>query len=218
MKTETKSLRHLQRKIFVPIIIFFLFLPYYVIAQEEDSKQTLFKSGYDISELWTPEIKINSIQDDLGTLLGFYGGPVFNNKYLFGISGGLNLSHPRVNYGYLGAIGQYIYNQSNLVHFSGQLVLAYGSTKDYEHTKSNLFDNFWNISGAGFFMMEPGANIELNLSNRLTLVTGISYRIVTGLNEDSENVSITHVTNNDLSGLNFNIGLKISKKIKEKQQ
>jgi hypothetical protein len=95
-------------------------------------------------------------------------------------------------------------------------VLAYGSTKDYENPKSGLLDNFWNISGAHFFVMEPGMNLELNLSARLTLVTGASYRYVTGLNENDENVSITHVTNKDLGGLNFNIGLKFGKVKKTK--
>lgn len=90
-------------------------------------------------------------------------------------------------------------------------MLAYGSTKDYENPKSGLLDNFWNISGTHFFVMEPGINLELNLSTRLVLVAGVSYRYVTGLNENDESISITHVTNNDLSGINFSIGLKFGK-------
>ncbi|HBE40138.1 MAG TPA: hypothetical protein DDW27_02875, partial [Bacteroidales bacterium] len=108
------------------------------------------------------------------------------------------------------------HNPSNLLHFSAQMILAYGSTKDYENPKSGLLDNFWNISGGHFFLMEPGINLELNLSSRIILVTGVSYRYVTGLNENDENIQITHVTNQDLSGLNFNIGLKIAKKQKVK--
>ena len=186
------------------------------MAQEEDSTKSLFGSNVKVSEIWTPEVKINSIQGDVGTLIGFYGGAVFNRTILLGISGGVNLSHPRVNYGYFGAVGQYIYKPANLWHCSGQILLAYGSTKDYEEPKSGLLDNFWNISGAGFFLMEPGISLELNLSKRLTLVTGISYRYVTGLDENDENVQITHVTNEDLSGINFNIGLKFKKEKKHK--
>jgi hypothetical protein len=174
--------------------------------------QTLFKNGIKISELWVPEVKLNSIQNDVGTLIGFYGGALFNNCILLGIDLGVNLGHPRVNYGYIGAIVQYIHKPFKLWHFSAQVVIASGSTKDYENPKSGLFDNFWNISGAGYFMLEPGINAELNLSSRLTLVTGVSYRYVSGLNENSPNVSKTHVTNKDLSGVNFNISLKIGKK------
>jgi hypothetical protein len=186
------------------------------MAQEQDSTKSLFGSNVKVSEIWTPEVKINSIQGDVGTLIGFYGGAVFNRTILLGISGGANLSHPTVNYGYFGAVGQYIYKPANLWHCSGQILLAYGSTKDYEDPKSGLLDNFCNISGAGFFLMEPGISLELNLSKRLTLVTGISYRYVTGLDENDENVQITHVTNEDLSGINFNIGLKFKKEKKQK--
>jgi hypothetical protein len=45
-----------------------------VFAQEQDTTQTLFKSGVKVSELWTPEVKLNSIQGNIGTLIGFYGG------------------------------------------------------------------------------------------------------------------------------------------------
>jgi hypothetical protein len=218
MKTKkTNQKFNLTEGILVMIVIL-MSLSAEAGAQEQDSTKSLFGSNVNVSEIWTPEVKINSIQGDVGTLIGFYGGAVFNQSILLGISGGLNLSHPRVNYGYFGALGQYIYKPANLWHCSGQLLVAYGTTKDYEDPKSGLLDNFWNISGAGFFLMEPGINLELNLSKRLTLVTGISYRYVTGLDESDENVQITHVTNEDLSGINFNIGLKFKKEKKPKMK
>jgi hypothetical protein len=216
MKTKTTTQKfNLNEVVFVMIVIL-MFLSFEATAQQQDSTKALFGSDVKVSEIWTPEVKINSIQGDVGTLIGFYGGAVFNRTFLLGISGGVNLSHPRVNYGYFGAVGQYIYKPANLLHCSGQILLAYGSTKDYEDPKSGLLDNFWNISGANFFLMEPGINLELNLSKRLTLVTGISYRFVSGLNENNEYVETTHVTNSDLSGINFNIGLKFKKEKKPK--
>ena len=216
MKTRTTNQKFKLTEGILVMLVVLMCLTAEASAQEQDSTQSLFGSDVKVSEIWTPEVKINSIQGDVGTLIGFYGGAVFNRTILLGISGGVNLSHPTVNYGYFGAIGQYIYKPSNLWHCSGQLLLAYGSTKDYEDPKSGLLDNFMNVSGAGFFLMEPGINLELNLSKRLTLVTGISYRYVTGLNENDENVQITHVTNEDLSGINFNIGLKFKKEKKPK--
>lgn len=210
MKTKTTNSKlNANRGIFTLGVISFL-LSTGAAAQEQDSTQTLFKSVEKVGELWTPEIKINSIQGEVGTLIGFYGGAVINRTFLLGIAGGANLSHPTVNYGYFGGIGQYIYKPANLWHCSAQLLLAYGSTKDYEDPKSGLLDNFMNISGAGFFLMEPGVNLELNISKRLILVAGVSYRFVMGMDETSENVSITHVTNEDLSGVNFNIGMKFA--------
>lgn len=215
MKTSIKNLRPIQTTAVLTFAIMVFFSSVKAYAQQ-DSTRTLFRSDLKVSELWVPEVKFNSIQGDIGTLIGFYGGALINHSVLLGISGGVNLGHPRVNYGYFGGLAQYIYKPENLVHCSAQLLLAYGSTKDYENPKSSLFDNFWNISGAHFFMMEPGVNMEINLSKKITLVMGVSYRYVTGLNEQDENVSITHVTNKDLSGLNFNIGLKFGKEKKTK--
>jgi hypothetical protein len=216
MKTTTTNQKVNSNEGLVLMIVILMFISFEAKAQEQDSVKSLFGSDVKVSEIWTPEVKINSIQGEVGTLIGFYGGAVFNRSVLLGISGGVNLSHPEVNYGYFGGILQYIYKPSNLLHCSGQVLLAYGSTKDYENPKSGLLDNFWNISGANFFLMEPGINLELNLSKRLTLVTGISYRYVTGLDENNENIDITHVTNEDLSGINFTIGLKFNKEKKPK--
>ncbi len=216
MKTQNSNQKlNLNESIFVMIIIL-MSLSMGAVGQQQDSTHALFKSSVKVSELWTPEIKMNSIQGDIGTLVGVYGGALIDRTFLIGISGGVNLGHPRVNYGYFGGILQYINHPEEMVHFSGQLVIAYGSTKDYENPKSGLLDNFWNISGARFFLMEPGINFELNLGIRLTLVAGVSYRYVSGLNENDENVSITHVDNKDLTGVNFNIGLKFGKEKKAK--
>jgi hypothetical protein len=216
MKTKTANQKFNLTKGILVMMVILVCLSAEASAQEQDSTRSLFGSNVKVGEIWTPEIKINSMQGNVGTLIGFYGGAVFNNSVLLGISGGVNLSHPHINYGYFGGLGQYIYKPANLLHCSGQMLLAFGSTKDYENPKSGLLDNFWNISGASFFLIEPGINIELNLSKRLTLVTGISYRYVTGLDEHNENLEITHVTNSDLSGINFNIGLKFKKEKKPK--
>jgi hypothetical protein len=217
MKTRNANQKPVHDGILFVMIVTLMFSSAIAVAQEQDSTKTLIKSDLKVSELWTPEVKINSIQGDIGTLIGFYGGALFNRTFLLGISGGANLSHPTVNYGYFGAIGQYIYKPANLRHLSGQLLLAYGSAKDYEDPKSGLLDNFMNVSGAPFFLMEPGINLELNISRNMMLVAGISYRWVTGMDENSENVSITHVTNEDLSGVNFNIGVKFGKEKKNKK-
>jgi hypothetical protein len=217
MKTRNANQKPVHNGIVFVMIVALMFLSAKAKAQEQDSTQTLIKSALKVSELWTPEVKINSIQGDIGTLIGFYGGALFNRTFLLGISGGANLSHPTVNYGYFGAIGQYIYKPANLWHLSGQLLLAYGSAKDYEDPKSGLLDNFLNVSGAPFFLMEPGINLELNISRNIMLVAGVSYRWVTGMDENSENVAITHVTNEDLSGINFNIGVKFGKEKKSKK-
>ncbi|MBK7131597.1 MAG: hypothetical protein IPH69_01845 [Bacteroidales bacterium] len=124
---------------------------------------------------------------------------MINHSFLIGISGGVNLGHPRVNYWDTSEEWQHISNPGEVVHYGGQMLLAYGTTKDYENPKRGLLDNFWNISGAPFFVMEPGLNIEANLSRRVTLVCRECYGCVSGAGENNGNVRITQVRNERVS-------------------
>jgi len=177
-----------------------------VNAQEAE---TLIGPGTDFGYAFVVDLKTSSIQDELGTLIGIGGGVIVNRSTLLGLTVGANVSHPKVNYSYFGLLAQYSLNPNKAVHYSGQVLLAGGSTKDYEQKKSSLMDNFLNTTGAGFYLIEPGVNVELNLTGFTRLVAGVSYRIVTGLNADSEHVKTTGITNSDLSGLNVNIGVKL---------
>jgi hypothetical protein len=211
MKSKINYIKMLSKAKELLIIALLILQTTIVLSQEQDSVQTLLRPDAKIVQIFAPEIKVNSIQGDMGTLLGIYGGPLINRTFLIGVCGGINLGHPHVNYGYIGGIFQYIFRPSEVVHVSSQLVLAYGTTKDYENPKSSLFDNFWNISGTSFYMMEPGINFEMNINSRLILVAGVSYRYVSGLNENSVELSRTHVTNRDMSGVNFSLGVKFRK-------
>ncbi|MFO7575558.1 MAG: hypothetical protein R6W67_10435 [Bacteroidales bacterium] len=179
-----------------------------VSAQETKQGRTLLGPDVIYTKVWAPEVKINTIQGKTGALIGGYGGIMINRSLLLGFTGAVNLTHPTVNYGYFGGIAQAIAYPGRMLHVSGQMVIAYGSTKDYENPKSSLFDNFWNISGERFMMTEPGVNAEVNLSEGITLVAGVSYRFVTGIDPNNEYVEITHVSSQDMSGVNFSIGLK----------
>jgi hypothetical protein len=46
----------------------------------------------------------------------------------------------------------------------------------------------------------------------------VSYRFVFRLDPNNENVRFTHVTNDDMTGLNFNIGIKFGGKIRQKDK
>ena len=94
MKTKTTNQKFNLTKGILVMMVILVCLSAETSAQEQDSTKSLFGSNVKVSEIWTPEIKINSIQGDVGTLIGFYGGAVFNHSILLGISGGVNLSHP----------------------------------------------------------------------------------------------------------------------------
>ena len=183
-------------------------------AQETE---TLLNPGSDIKFIWGSEFKTSSIKGDLGTTHGFFGGALFGSSILLGISFGTNLTHPKLNHGYFGLLIQHTHKPNDLIHLSGQLLLASASAKGYEQTKTNLFDNLGNITGVSFYIIELGLNVELNLTGYTRLIVGISYRYVTGLGElsfeqwDSNRNNYNQYTynDNDLRSLQFSVGLKI---------
>ena len=178
--------------------------------------ETLINPDSDIKFVWGTEFKTGSIKEHLGTAHGFFGGALINHSTLLGLSFGINLTHPKLNHGYIGLLVQHTHLPNNLVHFSGQCLLAVASAKGYNQEKTNLFDNLGNITGSSFYIIEPGLNVELNITGYTRLIFGISYRYTTGLEDLSfeqwdkthEHSSQYSYNNNDLSGLQFNIGLK----------
>jgi hypothetical protein len=184
-----------------------------ITAQETE---TLLTPGSDVKFIWGTEFKTSSIKSDLGTSHGFFGGALIGRSTLLGISLGFNLTHPKLNHGYLGILVQYTHKPNNLVHFSGQLLVASASARGYQQRKTNIFDNLGNITGSSFYIIEPGLNIELNFTEDTRLIFGLSYRHATGLGNltfeqwDNNRYNSTRYTynDNDLSGFQFNIGVK----------
>jgi hypothetical protein len=188
--------------IIIVITSLFSFSP----AQEVE---TLMGSDKETGFLWGFGTKTASIQDDLSTTWGGFASVLFNHKIGVGFKFGANVTHPEVNHSYAGIFARYTHEPLKLVHYSGEIFLGRGSTKDYELKKTSLMDNFGNTSGPGFNIIEPGVNVEVNMHSRFRLVAGVSYRLISGLDEDHELIAKTGVTNDDFSGLNFNLGLKI---------
>lgn len=208
VKNEKRSSR-LAGAVLITMMLFSVSVS--LSAQETNQERTLLGPDVTYTTVWAPEVKISTIQGKTGALIGGYGGVMVNRNLILGLTGAVNLTHPTVNYGYFGGIAQVIAYPGRMFHLSGQLIVAYGSVKDYENPKSSLFDNFWNISGERFMMTEPGVSAEVNLSEGVTLVAGVSYRFVSGIDPGNEYVDITHVSSQDMSGVSFNIGLKFTK-------
>jgi hypothetical protein len=198
------------------LVILFL-IPNTILAQET---KTLMGDDTKISPIWGVNLKTASIQDDIGIGYDVFYGALFNRSILLGGVAGLNVTHPTINYGYFGLLGQYTYKPDEVFHFSGQLSLGTGSAKGYQAIKSSAFDNFGNVTGDGFYFLEPGVNVEFNITDKTRLIVGLSYRYVTGLDEvtflqedyqSDDQAKEYSFSETDLSTIFFNIGVKIGK-------
>ena len=110
--------------------------------------------------------------------------------------------------GYGGLFLEYILFPKSAVHLSIPLIIGAGGTtlnaKKYQDD-SNLNPNEWAlyeyVESSGFFLLEPGLNVELNMAKFFRLSAGANYRYVSGTN-------LQRLSDNDLSGVNFNITFK----------
>jgi len=202
----------------IPIFLIIAFLMINSIVAQET--KTLMGEDTKITSVWGIDLKTGKIQDDIGVGYDVFYGALLNRAILLGGIAGMNITHPLINYGYFGVFGNYTYKPEEVFHFSGQLALGAGSTKGYQSVKSSALDNFGNITGDGFYFIEPGVNVEFNITETARLVVGISYRYVTGLDEitfmqedyESDDPAIEYsFSETDLSTIFFNIGVKIGK-------
>jgi hypothetical protein len=60
------------------------------------------------------------------------------------------------------------------------------------------------LASSPFFVLEPGLNIELNITGFMKVYTGASYRWINGMN-------LENTANHAFDGFNINVGLRLGK-------
>lgn len=152
-------------------------------------------------------VKFTSVNNQFGVLVGARGGWIVNHTFAVGFAGyGLvnevaarvpgPLGQPFVNLGYGGLDLEYIANSDELIHYSVHSLIGAGvvGTRGVDWDDLSWdFDDHWDSSHHRFFVIEPGANIDLNVATWFRVSVGASYRFVGGVSSDAS-------TREDLSG------------------
>jgi len=155
--------------------------------------------------------KLGDIRGDRTLFLGAYGGVIVNRSFLFGVAAyglasqpGFEGFVPSANqfkelkrYGGYGGllIGATVFGRE-VVHLSMPVLLGAGNL---EISDDSFFgpqvgsSNDFTIERSAFFIVEPGLQLEFNITSYLRLAAGANYRWVTGL-------ELENATDNDLSG------------------
>ena len=201
----------MKRKI---LTLAFLALSVFGFSQEI---KTVFKSDTNTyGGYGGPLIKMSHINNDWGLIIGGKGGVVINRKLAFGGIGealitnndffGDNLNgdeHSPLNLTYAagGVFLEYIFNLESPVHISIPINLMAGGIAITDNTciSDNKCDT--EVESSGSFIIEPGVNLEFNLSKHFISAINISYRQVFGS-------SLVNLKNEDLSGVSMGIILK----------
>lgn len=158
-----------------------------------------------------PILQVSQINMDWGLVFGGKGGVIINRKWAFGgIGKGLTKSlnflgddlndnknaSLDLNFRAGGLFLEYLINLEKPIHFSIPINLMAGEVYIEDAT---LVDS--EIEASGIFMIEPGINVEFNISKFFIAGINLSYRQVLGS-------SLINLSNQDISGANIGLIFK----------
>jgi hypothetical protein len=166
-------------------------------------EKTLVSGGIDSGGFGAPVIKFTGVADEFGVFVGGRGGWIINHTFVIG-AGGYGLAndirfpigqddapHRNLQFGYGGAELEFIALSDEVAHFTGLLLVGGGGL------------TFGRYEDA-VFVLEPSANLELNIVRWCRLNFGAGYRFVSGVDHPD-------FTNGDMSAFFGQITAKFGK-------
>jgi len=165
-----------------------------IAAQEE----TLLKSDLKSGGFGGPVVKFTAIYDQSALMIGGRGGWIINHSLVIGGGGYavVNEVHAPegalpfeefpldIEFSYGGFELEYIIHPKSLVHFSIYMLIG-GGAMNYVKDVGPVIESNEQAGETDFvFVLEPAVNAELNVTKWFRLNAGISYRLVTGVEQE----------------------------------
>jgi hypothetical protein len=152
-------------------------------------------------------MRFSEVNDDFALLMGGRIGLVLNRIFVIGGAGyGLvneieaGPADRVLDFGYGGLFLEYINRPHKLMHLSVHSLIGLGGLRyrpyDYE------WDDRWHADA--LFVLEPGMDVELNITKHIRIGLGGSYRLVSG-------VDLEGLEGNDLSGPTASMTFKLGR-------
>jgi hypothetical protein len=179
------------------IVLLMLLVPVFVLAGEEE---TLVRGPIQSGGYGGPVLKIGPILDDTGVFVGGVGGWVINSTFVLGGGGfGLVNNVPApvsirttedfipdgddwvLNFGYGGVFLEYIVRSKKMMHTSVHTLIGGGGVG---YRRKNWDENADELGTESFFVLEPGANVMVNVTSFFRIGVGGTYRFITGVDSD----------------------------------
>jgi hypothetical protein len=199
-------------------LITLLLLVVVVYAASAQEIQSVFKGAKTTGGYGALANKFTTIQGQYANLCEVYGGVFLNRKWMLGLSFAGSTNNIEVPFEYSTNPLQpmtYQYSQGGLmlervigsnktVHLVLNLFSGAGFTMQYNRDYMYDYDYDYNSpvhDENWFYVVEPGAQLEINLFRWMRLSPGISYRKTYGSSGQS-------LSDNDLSNWSYNATLK----------
>jgi hypothetical protein len=177
---------------------------YPIMAQEN----TLFNGAIENGGYGAFFSKIGQINGEMGIFMGGQGAWIINHRLGLGGKGyGIinevkvkDLQNVKLEFGCWGGLIEYIVASDKLFHLNIHSMIGAGGVRysiiDYQDDHDDI-----DYSEDGFFVLEPGLDLVVNVNKNIRLGIGVTYRYVNGV--DYEDLS-----NSDLNGISGHIILK----------
>lgn len=200
-------------------LLYLLLLPVMASAQEV---RTIFGDGNVTGGYGALTNKFTTIRGEFANLSGLYGGVFIDRKWMLGLElvGSTNflavpeeyaaapVSDLTYQYSQGGLLVERVLGSHKSIHLVLNLFAGAGHTMQYRRNWDDWNDwDDWNYDDDGvydqncFFVLEPGAQLELNLFRWMRLSPGISYR-------QTYNSKGLGLSDTDLSNWTYSVTLK----------
>ncbi|WP_290792258.1 hypothetical protein [Flavihumibacter sp. UBA7668] len=162
--------------------------------------------------------KFTRINGEFANINEVYGGWYVNRSFLIGVAASATTNRMNVpeenkiwdgekmtyQYGQFGLMTEYVVASTRKIHFAVNLITGAGFMLQYDRRDYDDWEEYDSRNPNFFFVMEPGAQAELNLTNWMRFSPGISYRRAFGSNSKG-------LSDDDLSGLSANVTFKFGR-------
>ena len=197
----------MNTRIFILAIIYLMCFNVELQAQESDQPRTLF-SGANLENtrfMIATDYAYTQMDGADASLLNIRAGVILQEQFTVGAFYGFSINDidpksetlPNVymDFRSYGGFAAYTLRPSQLVHFTFPLFIGAGEVE---------MDNEEGSAGLGeenFFLIEPGAMLELNLHKNIRFNVGATYRFI-------GDMSYRNMNQEDIAGFTGRIGVK----------
>ncbi len=191
--------------------------------------KTIFGDDFKSGGYGAPELKVGPLNGESSLFLGGRGGWIIGHKFVLG-GGGYGMTNSntfmedpihkpsglpddstrviKIDMGYGGVLLEYIAMPRKAVHLSFPVLIGAGGANlgaRYYVAQSEYLPEgvatYDYVENSGFFLVEPGVYLELNMTKFFRLTAGGTYRFVSG-------TDLQRLKDNNLSGFTFSFALK----------
>ncbi len=208
MKVRRSEQRALLAVLFIAVIVF-------STGNAVAYERTLFDDGeFSFGAYGGPSVLFSQFNGENAVMPGMSAALVVNNSFYLGCAGyGMATEHdaPAYDYepmrfqmGYGGAWMGVVIKSDNIVHASADVLIGAGAiTRSYSYYDDYDYDSH-NYNEDIFFVVQPMANVEMNITSWMRMTAGVGYRF-------TDSVEKYDLVDDDVSGIVSTVGFKFGR-------